>query len=200
MTDQQNQNKLNITQKYSSTFPFCRETQFLEKKNDILPQCAIAMTRRVSFRIRKKILLPTFLQTDAVDDSLIDLSSGPPGFLNDPIFTPSNAHLSIHSTTSYAYQNLNSTSAAEAWLGVPTSSSCNVILRFSKYERIQMCRNEARVAGMVCSVANPKTRHTCVKIRVYYCSEKPLSIRKFSPYSVNFSINVPSQKAPKQRR
>ena len=102
MTDQQNQNKLNITQKYSSTFPFCRETQFLEK-NDILPQCSIAITRRVSFRIRKKILLPTFLQTDAVDDSLIDLSSGPPGFLNDPIFTPSNAHLSIHSTTSYAY-------------------------------------------------------------------------------------------------
>ena len=102
MTDQQNQNKLNITQKYSSTFHIGKETQFLDK-NDILPQCAIAITRRVSFRIRKKILLPTFLQTDAVDDSLIDLSSGPPGFLNDPIFTPSNAHLSIHSTTSYAY-------------------------------------------------------------------------------------------------
>ena len=61
-----------------------------------------------------------------------------------------------------------------------------------------MCRNEARVAGMVCSVANPKTRHTCVKIRVYYCSEKPLSIRKFSPYSVNFSINAmyPVKKRP----
>ena len=37
------------------------------------------------------MLLPMFLQTDAVDDSLIDLRSGPPGFLNDPIFTPSNA-------------------------------------------------------------------------------------------------------------
>ena len=37
------------------------------------------------------MLLPMFLQTDAVDDSLIDLRSGPPGFLNDPISTPSNA-------------------------------------------------------------------------------------------------------------
>ena len=52
---------------------------------------SVYCNKKIPDNMKILMLLPMFLQTDAFDDSLIDLRSGPPGFLNDPIFTPSNA-------------------------------------------------------------------------------------------------------------
>ena len=135
------------------------------------------------------MLLPMFLQTDAVDDSLIDLRSGPPGFLNDPIFTPSNA--SQH--PQHPQEAMHRTSAAMLGWGcqqVQVVTLFSDSLNMSAYKCVEM------KLGLLLFCCKSKNEAYVRKNPGILLQRKAWSIRKFSPYLADFSINVPCQKAP----